>query len=137
MAEVMLNGLKDGGTFYVDSTTKAAIGTDFDSAVNKVVTVVNSANGTVGYGKSGDFIQGVIQKVEKLDNSSDELVATVLWARTFEDIACATSDKPGAVLVCDGSGGVKTATAGDSPVLYTTVALSVDSSSKKAAIHVR
>ena len=108
MANLNFVGLKDGGTFRVGATMKAAIASDLAKGVGKVVTL--TGDGEVDYGTEGKFVFGVVDMVEKEDSNGDNLVATVLWNRTFDGIKGEGAETAGDPLVVDGKGGVKKAT---------------------------
>lgn len=103
MANLSFNRLMDGGTFLLDSTTVTAIKSDVNDILNKAVTI--TGNGTVGYGDSGDTIVGIVSKIEKEDNSSNNYVVTVEWTGTFENIP-ATGVVAGDKVNVNGAGGL-------------------------------
>lgn len=96
-------GLRDGGTFVVDATTKAAIENDPTEIIGKVVTI--TGNNQVGYGTSGDPPRGVVEMVEKEVSNSDNLVVSVVWHQMKEDIP-ASGVTANDWVACDGNGGV-------------------------------
>lgn len=89
-------------TFAVDEATKTAIGTNYDGAVGKAVTI--TGDGEVGYGESGDALFGVLQQVES------DGYATVQVKGFAENVSMTdtTEDKPavGAAVCVDGSGSI-------------------------------
>lgn len=96
-------GLRDGGTFVVDDTTKSTIQDDPKQIIGKVVTV--TGNGEAGYGSSGDAPLGFVEMVEKENVNSENLVVSVVWHQVREDIP-ASGVTAGDWVQCDGSGGV-------------------------------
>lgn len=122
-------GLKDGGTFKVDATTKGTISANPQAMVGKVVTV--TGNGEAGYGSAGKAPLGVVEQIEKEVTNSGDFVISVIWGRTFEGITCAGTETAGDFLQCDGTGGVAKSTT------YTgCTALSVDSGTTTCAIRI-
>lgn len=97
-------GLRDGGTFKVDATTKATIKSDPTQIKGKVVAV--TGNGEAGYGNPGAAPLGFVEQVEKEVNNSDEYVISVVWHQVREDIP-ASGVTAGDWAACDGSGGVQ------------------------------
>lgn len=123
-------GLRDGGTFKVDATTKTAItgtGKNPTDIIGKVVTV--TGNGEAGYGSDGGVPLGVVEMIEKESTNSEDYVISVVWGRTFEGIKCVGSETAGDYLACDGTGGVK-----ESTTATNCKALSVDSGSTTCVI---
>lgn len=104
-------GLRNGGTFLVDATTKTAIANSPTDIVGKVVTL--TGNHTVGYGSAKDNPLGFVEQVEKENNNSGNLVVSVVWNQSREDIACAGTETAGAFAACNGSGGLQAAAAAD------------------------
>lgn len=117
MAFMTFEGLKDGGTFLLDATTKGKIASNPQAIVGKTVAYVASrVEGvpTVGYGTSKDNIAGVVTAIEPEKTGSTDFVVTVSWNNTFEGIATASTTTTAVVgkgLVVDGKGGVETSTA--------------------------
>lgn len=100
------SGLRNGGTFKLNSTTKTSISTDPKQIIGKVVALTGDYE--VGYGASGDAPFGVVVQIEDECSNSDDFVVSVLWGQTFEDIACAGTETAGDYLSCNGTGGVAT-----------------------------
>lgn len=98
-------GLRNGGTFYVDETTKTAIKDDPSAIVGKVVTL--TGNYTVGYGSAKDNPLGFVEQVEKENNNSGKLVVSVVWNQSREGVTCAGSETAGVSAACDGTGGLQ------------------------------
>lgn len=128
------DGLKNGGTFRLDTTTATTIKEDPSQIEGKVVTL--TGNYTVGYGTSGDTILGVVEKVENEYGNSAQLCVSVLWQRTFEGIACAGSETYGQPLAVDGSGGVALSGTSSAPVFKNAIALGVNATGKTCTIRV-
>lgn len=126
MSEFSMNGV--GGTEYVtmplDSTTKTAIGKNYDSAKGKAVALVD--NNTVGYGTDGDALFGVLTKVEHDGLASVQVKG---FAVGLAGTASATAINKFAAV--DGKGGVKSAATGVVSNGYITA---FDSSSKSTDI---
>ncbi len=126
MSEFSMNGV--GGTEYVtmplDSTTKTAIGKNYDSAKGKAVALVD--NNTVGYGTDGDALFGVLTKVEHDGLASVQVKG---FAVGLAGTASATAINKFAAV--DGKGGVKSAGTGVVSNGYITA---FDSSSKSTDI---
>lgn len=120
-------GLRDSGTFLVDSTTKTAISEDPKQIIGKVVTV--TGNGEAGYGSAGDIPLGFVEMVEKEVTNSEEYVISVQWHQVKEDIDCAGSETAGKFLTCDGNGGVQ-----ESSDMSSARAISIDSENKKCIV---
>ena len=123
------NGLRNGGTFKVDSTTKSAISSDPKQIIGKVVAL--TGNYEVGYGSATEAPFGVVDQIEKEFTNSSDFCVTVLWGQTFEDIPCAGTEAAGDFLACDGSGGVAT-----SETATGTIALGVDDSANTCTIKI-
>lgn len=123
------HGLKDGGTFRLDTTTTTTIKADPKQIEGKAVTL--TGNYEVGYGSDGDTIFGIVEKVENEQGRSETLCVSVLWQSTFEDIPSTGSETAGTPLVVDGNGGVKAGTA-----FSGTVALGADSTKSTCTIRV-
>lgn len=128
------DGLKDGGTFVLDSTTSTAIKDDPSQIVGK--TVALNGNYTVGYGTSGDTILGVVEQVEYENGKSGTMCVSVLWQRTFENISCVGSETAGQPLAVDGSGGVALSGTSSAPVFKNAIALGVNATGKTCTIRV-
>ena len=96
-------GLRDGGTFKLNSTTKTAIEKDPAQIVGKVVTL--TSNGEVGYGEAEKAPLGFVEQVEKESTNSEDYVVSVVWHVIHEDVP-ASGVTAGDWLQCDGSGGV-------------------------------
>lgn len=108
-------GLRNGGTFLVDDTTKAAISGNPAVIVGKVVTV--TGNHMAGYGASGAAPLGFVEQVEKESANSNKLVVSVVWNQSRENITCAGTETFGNFAACDGNGGlVKSTTATGSKI---------------------
>lgn len=122
-------GLRDGGTFKVDSTTKGTISTKPTDIIGKVVTI--TGNGEAGYGSADAAPLGVVEMIEKESTNSADYVISVVWGRTFEGIKCVGSETAGKYLACDGTGGVK-----ESTTATNCKALSVDSGSTTCIIKI-
>ncbi len=97
--------LRSSGTFKVASATKTAIKSDPRQIVGKVVTI--TGNYEVGYGSDGKTPLGVVTQFEPEVSGSEDLVVTVTWGQTFENIPCTSGDAAGDYLLCDGKGGLK------------------------------
>lgn len=100
-------GLRDGGTFVVDETTKSAIEKNPADIIGKVVAV--TGNGEAGYGSAGDAPLGFVEMVEKEVTNSDNLVISVVWHQVREEIP-ASGVAAGDWAACDGNGGVQKST---------------------------
>lgn len=102
-------GLRNGGTFLLDTTTKTTIADNPKQIEGKVVAITE--NYTVGYGSSGDIPLGFVEKVELEKSGSGQLVVSVVWNQSREDISCSGSETAGSYLSCNGAGGVVASTA--------------------------
>lgn len=109
-------GLRNGGTYKLNSTTVTAIKDSPMDIVGKVVTV--TGNYEVGYGSSGNRPLGFVEMVEKEANSSTDLVVSVVWNQSREGVTCSGSETAGDYLVCDGTGGLKSSTTASNAVAY-------------------
>lgn len=132
MSNVKLNGIGNltHVTYYLDTTTTTQLGDDIEAVLNKFVTVTGSKE--VGYGSSGDAIEGLVTKVEEEYNGSDKLVVTVYTDGFFVDVE-ATGLSVKDYVTVDGSGGLTKAGSG------TTNAQVVEADTDKNlySIHVR
>lgn len=97
-------GLRNGGTFLLDDTTKNAIKSDPKQIIGKVVAL--TANYTAGYGTSGATPLGFVEMVEKESTGSDKFVVSVVWNQSREFVECAGSETAGSFASCDGNGGI-------------------------------
>lgn len=123
------NGLRNGGTFKVDATTKAKIDSDPKQIIGKVVAL--TGNYEVGYGSGKKSPFGVVDQIEKESTNSDDFCVTVLWGQTFEDIPCAGTETAGGFLACNGNGGVAA-----SETATSAIALGVDGSAHTCTIKI-
>lgn len=103
MAELSFNRLMTDGTFVLDTTTVGKLKGDLSAVVGKAVTI--TGNGEVGYGETGKPLEGIVLKAEYADQGKTEVVVTVAWQGTFEDIA-ATGVAAGDQVTVDGKGGL-------------------------------
>lgn len=131
---LIFEGLRNGGTFLLDSTTKTAIAQDPKQIEGKVVTLTD--NYTVGYGSSGKIPLGFVEKVEPDKSGSTEWVVSVVWNQSREDIPCAGSETAGSYLACDGTGGVALSGTSSAPVASRAVAWGVDATAKTATVYI-
>lgn len=122
-------GLRNGGTFLLDETTKTTIVTDPKQILGKVVALVD--NYTVGYGSSADVPLGFVEQVELEKTGSEQFVVSVVWNQSREDVMCAGSETAGSFLACDGKGGVVSSTTATSARCW-----GVDSSAKTATVYI-
>lgn len=127
MSDVSMKGV--GGvvcvTMPLDSTTKAAIGTNYDGAKGKAVAITD--NNTVGFGSDGDPLFGVLTKVEHDGCASVQVKG---FSCGLAGTASATAINKYAAV--DGAGGVKSAGTGVVSNGYIT---SFDSTSKATDIY--
>lgn len=128
------DGLKDGGTFVLDTTTANTIKDDPSQIVGKVVSL--TGNYTVGYGTSGGTILGVVEQVEYEQGKSGTMCVSVLWQRTFENIPCAGTETAGQPLAVDGTGGVALSGTSSAPVFKGAYAIGVNATGKTCTIRV-
>lgn len=126
---LIFEGLRNGGTFLLDETTKTAIAQDPKQIEGKVVTLTDSY--TVGYGAAKDVPLGFVEKVEPDKSGSSEWVVSVVWNQSREDIACAGSETAGTYLACNGSGGVSASTTATSARCW-----GVDATAKTATVYI-
>ncbi len=103
MAELSFNRLMTDGTFVLDTTTVGKLKGDLSAVVGKAVTI--TGNGEVGYGTTGKPLEGIVLKAEYTDQGKTEVVVTVAWQGTFEDIP-ATGVVAGDQVTVDGAGGL-------------------------------
>ena len=103
MAELSFNRLMTDGTFVLDTTTVGKLKGDLSAVVGKAVTI--TGNGEVGYGTTGKPLEGIVLKAEYADNGKTEVVVTVAWQGTFEEID-ATGVVAGDQVTVNGSGGL-------------------------------
>lgn len=109
MAELSFNRLMDGGTFKLDDTTKSTIAGDLSKLIGAAVTIVG--NKEAGYGTADKPLLGIVQTAQYTDQGSDEIVITVLWNGTFENVK-ASGVTAGDGVTVDGAGGLQKATSG-------------------------
>lgn len=109
MAELSFNRLMTDGTFVLDTTTVGKLKGDLSAVVGKAVTI--TGNGEVGYGATGNPLEGIVLKAEYADQGKTEVVVTVAWQGTFEDIP-ATGVVAGDQVTVDGAGGLAKLEAG-------------------------
>lgn len=131
---IIFEELHDGGTFYLDNTTKTAIATNPNSIEGKVVTI--TANKTVGYGSSGNIPLGFVKKVENENTNSTKWVVSVLWNVSHDGIACAGSETAGSFAVCDGNGGLTVATGTGAPTFTNTRLYDVNATDKICSAYI-
>lgn len=122
-------GLRNGGTFLLDDTTKDKIESNPNKLVGKVVAM--TGNFTVGYGSANDNPLGFVESVEIEKSGSNQFVVAVVWNQSREDITCAGSETAGTYVACDGSGGVVTSTSATSSRCW-----GVDSTANTAAVYI-
>ncbi len=103
MAELSFNRLMTDGTFVLDTTTVGKLKGDLSAVVGKAVTI--TGNCEVGYGTTGKPLEGIVLKAEYTDQGKTEVVVTVAWQGTFEDIP-ATGVVAGDQVTVDGAGGL-------------------------------
>lgn len=127
-------GIRNGATFKVDSTTKTSIKDDPKKIVGKVVAL--TGNYTVGYGSSGANPLGFVEQVEKENTTSEELVVSVVWNQAMEDITCAGTETAGSYLACDGTGGLALSGTSSAPKPTSTVAYSVNATEKTCTAYI-
>lgn len=109
MAELSFNRLMTDGTFVLNTTTVGKLNGDLSAVVGKAVTI--TGNGEVGYGTTGKPLEGIVLKAEYADQGKTEVVVTVAWQGTFEDIP-ATGVVAGDQVTVDGAGGLAKLEAG-------------------------
>lgn len=137
MATLSYNGIINAGTFIVDATTAAAIGTNLGGEVNKAYAI--SDDGKVGYGSSGDAVFGIVQVVEKESTNSTTLLASLKLTGMVEAVATTTvaANLPviGKKVLVDGAGAlIVAATTATADAVGNARAFSVDSSNHLAVI---
>lgn len=111
-------------TMALDTTTIAAIGTDYAGTIGKAVALVG--NDTVGFGTSGDAVFGVLTGVE-----ADGLAGVQIRGFAVNVAADETTPpKVGESLAVDGAGGVLAIVTGTSRAICT----SVDATASTATI---
>lgn len=109
-------GIRNGATYLLDSTTTTAIADDTDSLIGKVVTLVG--NYEVGYGSAGATPLGFVQSVEKESANSEKLVVAIVFNQAGEEVECAGSETAGAFAQCDGKGGIAVSTTYKKATIY-------------------
>lgn len=123
-------GIRNGGTFLLDDTTKTTIAADPMQIVGKVVTL--TSNYTVGYGSSGDAPLGFVEMVEKETGNNNALVVSVVFNQSREGITCAGSEVAGNYAACDGTGGIVKSTTATNTRIW-----GVNATSKTATVYIR
>lgn len=137
MATLGYNGIINAGTFIVDATTAAAIGTSLAAEANKAYAI--SDDGKVGYGSSGDPVFGIVQVVEKESINSTTLLATLKLTGMVEAVTTTTvaANLPviGKKVLVDGAGAlIVAATTATADAVGNARAFSVDSTKHLAVI---
>lgn len=127
-------GLRNGGTFKVDSATKTTLGTNPGAIVGKVVTL--TGNYEVGYGTSGDNPLGFVEQVEYESTNKSNLVVSVVWNQSREGIACAGSETAGDFLACNGTGGLALSGTASAPKSSSCKAWGVDATGKTCTAYI-
>lgn len=136
MAFYSYEGLRNGATFKLDTTTATAIKDDPKAIVGKVVALVD--NYTVGYGTSGDNPLGFVEQVEVESNSNNQqYVVSVVFNQSREDISCAGTESAGDFLAVDGSGGVVTSGTSSAAKPSNAIAWGVDTTAKTCTVYIR
>lgn len=131
MAFYSYEGLRNGATFKLDSSTRDTIKNNPQDIVGKVVTIVE--NYEVGYGSAGDEPAGFVEQVEAESNSNNEqFVVSVVFNQSREDISCAGSESAGSYAACDGKGGLQASTTATSSKIW-----GVDSTAKTCTAYIR
>lgn len=131
MAFYSYEGLRNGATFKLDSTTKEAIKNKPQDIIGKVVTLTGDYE--VGYGSAGDDPIGFVEQVEVESNSNNEqYVVSVVFNQSREDIVGAGSEEAGSYAACNGTGGIQSATAANSTKIW-----GVDKQAKTCTIYIR
>ena len=121
MAFMTYEGIRDNGTFKLDSGTKGKVASNPDVLVGKTVAFVNGTNGEpeVGYGTAKALMAGVVTAWEYADANKNDIVVTVSRNCVFDNISTASSSTTAAVgagVVVDGKGGVETSTSASNAV---------------------
>lgn len=119
MAEVypiIHEGIRNGSTFYLDTTTQDAIKATPNIISGQVVTI--TGNNEVGYGSSGDAALGFVVLPENYQTNSEKWVVGVQWNQAREDIAC-SGVTAGDYLAVDGKGGFAKSTTPTNAKAYT------------------
>lgn len=136
MAFYSYEGIRNGATFLLDTTTATAIKDKPSVIEGKVVTL--TGNYTVGYGSSGNNPLGFVEKVEIESNSNPkQYVVSVVFNQSREDIACAGSETAGDYLACDGSGGLALSGTSSAPKASNAIAWGVDATAKTCTVYIR
>lgn len=127
-------GLRNGGTFLLDDTTKTTIKSNPNQLVGKVVSLVG--NYKVGYGTSGDNPLGFVESVELEKSGSDQFVVAVVWNQSREDIKCVGSETANSYVACDGSGGIVLSGTTSAPKPSRATVWGVDATAKTATVYI-
>lgn len=127
-------GIRNGGTFKVDSATKTALAGKPTDIVGKVVTLTD--NYTVGYGSAGDNPLGFVEQVEYEVSNKDVLVVSVVWNQSREGIACAGSENAGDYLACNGTGGLALSGTSSAPKASSCKAWGVEGTAKTCTVYI-
>lgn len=104
MADLSFKRLMTDGTFAVNSTQRDAWKDDLSKGVGTAVTITD--NKEIGFGEAGKPLLGIVTKVEFADQGKEDMVATVAFTGTFEDIK-ATGVAAGDNVAVDGQGGLQ------------------------------
>lgn len=127
-------GIRNGGTFKLDATTTTTLGKNTSDIVGKVVTI--TGNYTVGYGTSGDRPLGFVEQIEKEDSRSNQLIVSVVWNQSRENITCAGTETAGKYLACNGTGGFALSGTSSAPITSNAIAYGVDATEKTCTAYI-
>lgn len=122
-------GIRNGATFKVAEATKTVIEKNPADIVGKVVTL--TGNKEVGYGSAGDVPLGFVEQVEKENTTAENLVVSVVWNQSREEIPCAGSETVPSFVACDGKGGLQSVTSYTSAKIY-----DVDKDNKTCTVYI-
>lgn len=109
MADLSFNRLMDSGTFMLDSSTKSTIAGDLTKLLGAAVTI--TGNKEVGFGTADKPLEGIVTTASFAEQGSEEIVVTVEWTGTFENVK-ASGVVAGDGVTVDGTGGLQKATSG-------------------------
>jgi len=97
-------GLEKSGTFKIDAATKAVIGKP-ENEIGKAYVL--TGNGTVGRGKDGDWIFGIVQTMEEEFPGSGSYVATIAFFQSQQFVPVTGTVAAGDFILAKGDGTVR------------------------------
>lgn len=101
----LYEGIRNSGTFPLDDETSEKIKGDVGQIRRKVVCMTD--NGVVGYGKGGEDPWGFVIQVEPESANNPQIIVSVEWHTTHDNVPCSGAEKFNGYAACDGNGGLR------------------------------